>query len=157
PDGRRFSIGADGHNGQLYQNVSKLLSADGKLPGGPPPPSHAPGNPKARAYFAAHPADLNLYWGRNPHFVFFRAVEKAGGGKYGPLVTGRSVAVDEARVPLGALLFVRAQKPVVDGGAVSGWQPFTRVMLAQDTGAGIRGQRMDLYFGDDDYALAAAQ
>jgi membrane-bound lytic murein transglycosylase len=30
-------------------------------------------------------------------------------------------------------------------------------MMAQDTGAGIRGQRMDLYFGDDDYALAAAQ
>jgi membrane-bound lytic murein transglycosylase len=58
---------------------------------------------------------------------------------------------------MGALVFVKAQKPVVDGGAITGWAPFTRVMLAQDTGAGIRGQRMDLYFGDDDYALAAAQ
>jgi membrane-bound lytic murein transglycosylase A len=157
PDGGKLQLGADGHNGQPYQNVSKLLIADGKLPGGPPPPTQQPGNPKARAYFAAHPADLNVYWGRNPHFVFFRRVEQAGGGKYGPLVTGRSVAVDAEKVPMGALLFVRAQKPVVEGSAVTGWTPFTRVMLAQDTGAGIRGQRMDLFFGDDPYAQVAAQ
>lgn len=157
PDGAMLPVGSDGHNGQPYQNVSKLLIADGKLPAGPAPPSHAPGNPKARAYFAAHPNDLNVYWGRNPHFVFFRRVDKAGGGRFGALVGGRSVAVDEARVPMGALLFVKAQKPIVDGGAITGWQPMTRVMVAQDTGAGIRGQRMDLYFGEDDYALAAAQ
>jgi membrane-bound lytic murein transglycosylase A len=157
PDGKMLPVGSDGHNGQAYQNVSKLLIADNRLPSGPPPPSHAPGNPKARAYFATHPADLNVYWGRNPHFVFFRGVDKAGGGKYGALVNNRSVAVDAERVPMGALLFVRAQKPVVAGGAITGWEPFSRVMLAQDTGAGIRGQRMDLYFGDDDYALAAAQ
>ncbi len=157
PDGRVFPVGSDGHNGQPYQNVSKLLIADGKLPAGPAPPSHAPGNPKARAYFAAHPAELNAYWGRNPHFVFWKSVAKAGGGKFGALVAGRSVAVDESRVPMGALLFVRAQKPIVDGGAITGWQPMTRVVVAQDTGAGIRGQRMDVYFGDDDYALAAAQ
>jgi membrane-bound lytic murein transglycosylase A len=157
PDGKLLHLGSDGHNGHPYQNVSKLLIADGKLPGGPPPPSHQPGNPKARAYFAAHPADLDVYWGRNPHFVFFKPVEKAGGGKFGTLIGGRSAAVDADRVPLGALLFVRTQKPVVAAGTVTGWQPFSRVMLAHDTGAGIRGQRMDLYFGDDDYALAAAQ
>jgi membrane-bound lytic murein transglycosylase A len=157
PDGRLLPLGSDGHNGQPYQNVSKLLIADGKLPPGPPPPSHAPGNPKARAYFAAHPADLDVYWGRNPHFVYFRVVAHAGGGPFGALVAGRSAAVDTSRVPLGALLFVRAQRPVVDGGAISGWQPLERVMLAQDSGAGIRGQRMDIYFGDDDYALAAAR
>jgi membrane-bound lytic murein transglycosylase A len=157
PDGARLPIGSDGNNGQPYQNVSKLLIADGKLPSGPPPPSHQPGNPKARAYFAAHPAELNAYWGKNAHFVFFRRVDKAGGGKYGPLVNGRSVAVDADRVPMGALLFVRAQKPIVSDAAVTGWTPFMRVMLAQDTGAGIRGQRMDLFFGDDSYAQVAAQ
>ncbi|MDB4965996.1 MAG: transglycosylase [Myxococcales bacterium] len=157
PDGKMMPVGSDGHNGQAYQNVSKLLIADNRLPSGPPPPSHAPGNPKARAYFASHPADLNVYWGKNPHFVFFRSVDKAGGGRYGALVNNRSVAVDAERVPMGSLLFVRAQKPIVANGTITGWEPFSRVMLAQDTGAGIRGQRMDLYFGDDDYALAAAQ
>jgi membrane-bound lytic murein transglycosylase A len=157
PDGARLNVGSDGHNGQTYQNVSKLLIADGRLPGGPPPVSHQPGNPKARAYFASHPADLNVYWGKNPHFVFFRRVDKAGGGKFGALIAGRSVAIDESQVPMGALLFVKAQRPVVENGQITGWQPFTRVVLGQDTGAGIRGQRMDMYFGDDDYALAAAQ
>jgi len=61
-------------------------------------------------------------------------------------------------VPMGSLIFVRAQKPSIDNtGAIIGWQPMTRVVLAQDTGAGIRGQRMDVYFGEDDLALAAAQ
>jgi len=59
---------------------------------------------------------------------------------------------------MGSLLFVRAQKPSIDNtGAIIGWQPMTRVVLAQDTGAGIRGQRMDVFFGNDDLALAAAQ
>jgi membrane-bound lytic murein transglycosylase A len=157
PDGRRFPVGSNGHNGHPYQNVSRLLLADHRLPAGPPPPTHAPGNPKARAYFAAHPAELAVYWGRNPHFVFFRSVPQAGGGRFGALVAGRSVAVDTGQVPMGALVFVRAHKPIVAAGAITGWEPLSRVMLAQDTGAGIRGQRMDLYFGDDDYALVAAQ
>jgi membrane-bound lytic murein transglycosylase len=157
PDGSKLAVGSDGNNGQPYQNVSKLLQADGRLPPGPAPATQLPGNPKARAYFAAHPAELNVYWGKNAHFVFFRKVEKAGGGKFGPLVAGRSVAVDAERVPMGALLFVKVQRPVVDNGAVTSWTPMARVMLAQDTGAGIRGQRMDLFFGDDDYARVAAQ
>ena len=107
PDGRTFPVGSDGHNGQPYQNVSKLLIADGKLPPGPPPPSHAPGNPKARAYFAAHPADLDAYWGRNPHFVFFQ--ERRQGGRRQvwrarrrALGRRRRVARADGRAPLRA-------------------------------------------------------
>ena len=35
PTGALFPVGSDGHNGQTYQNVSKLLIADGRLPPGP--------------------------------------------------------------------------------------------------------------------------
>src|SRR5262249_35216609 len=94
---------------------------------------------------------------KNAHFVFFRRVDKAGNGPFGPLVTGRSVAVDAERVPLGALLYVRAYKPAVTNGAVRAWEPLARGMSSEDTGAGIAGQRMDLYSGEDDYALVAAQ
>jgi peptidoglycan lytic transglycosylase A len=72
PDGNLYQVGSDGHNGHPYQNVSKLLVADRKLPGGAAPASNQPGNPKARRYFSEHPEDLNVYWGRNPHFVYFR-------------------------------------------------------------------------------------
>jgi peptidoglycan lytic transglycosylase A len=157
PDGRMFPVGSDGHNGHPYQNVSKLLAADHKLAAGPAPASSSPGNPKARAYFAAHPEDLNVYWSKNPHFVYFRQVAKAGGGKHGALTPGRSIAIDEAHVPMGALLYIRAQKPVVSGGQITGWEPMQRIVLGQDTGAGIKGQRIDVYMGEDDYALAAAQ
>jgi membrane-bound lytic murein transglycosylase A len=160
PDGSRLPLGTDGHNGQPYQNVSKLLIADGRLAAGvpqQPSPHGQPGNPKARAFFATHPGELERYWGRNAHFVFFKRAAAAGSGQFGALVAGRSVAVDVERVPMGALLFVRAYRPVVTNGAVTGWAPLQRVMVAQDTGAGIRGQRMDLYFGEDAYAQVAAQ
>lgn len=157
PDGKKLAVGTDGHNGLPYQNVSKLLIQDRKLPAGPAPPATRPGNPKARQYFAEHPEELNRYWARNPHFVFWRTVETAGGGRFGALTPNRSIAVDFERVPVGAVLWVKTQKPVVEAGQVTGWAPMERVVLGQDTGAGIRGARIDVYFGDDDYALTAAQ
>jgi membrane-bound lytic murein transglycosylase A len=157
PDGRALAIGTDGHNGHPYTNVSKLLLADGKLAPGPPPPATQPGNPKARRYFAEHPGELDRYWARNPHFVFFRPSEGPA-GPLGPLTPGRSIAVDPALVPLGSALLLCAHKPRVAPGAavVSGWEPFCRLVVAADVGAGIRGPgRVDLYFGDDDYAQVA--
>jgi membrane-bound lytic murein transglycosylase A len=157
PDGRALIVGTDGHNGHPYTNVSKLLLADGKLAPGPAPPANRPGNPKARRYFAEHPGELERYWGKNPHFVFFRASDGPA-GPLGPLTASRSVAVDPATVPLGSALLLCARKPVVAPGAatVASWQPFCRLVVAADVGAGIRGPgRVDLYFGDDDYALVA--
>jgi membrane-bound lytic murein transglycosylase A len=134
-----------------------MLFADGKLEPGPAPPSLQPGFPKARAFFASHPGELDVYWAKNPHYVFFRATEHAGSGRLGALTAGRSIAVDEAHVPLGTVLYIRAQRPIVEGGRVTGWQPMARVVLGQDTGAAIKGQRMDVYMGEDDYALVCAQ
>ncbi len=158
-DGKMIHIGADGHNGMAYQNVSKLLAADGKMPGGPPPATDKPGNPKARKYFTEHPADLNVYWGKNPHFVYFKLSPHGGGGKLGALTPHRSIAIDPAIVPFGAVMFIRTQKPLVDAeNKVIGYQPYTRVVLAQDAGAGIKGPgRIDVYYGEDEYAQVAAQ
>ncbi len=157
-DGQTIHIGADGHNGMAYQNVSKLLAADGKMPSGPAPVTTKPGNPKARKYFTEHPAELNVYWSKNPHFVYFKRSAHGGGGKLGALTPGRSIAIDPAFVPFGAALFIRAQKPVIADGQVTGFVPYTRVVLGQDTGAGIKGAgRIDVYFGEDAYAQQAAQ
>jgi membrane-bound lytic murein transglycosylase A len=157
PDGRRYPIGTDGQNGHPYVNVTRLIAADGKLPHGPMPPSSQPGSPRVRAFFAAHPDELNAYWAKNPHFVYFKPVERAGRGRLGTLTPGRSIAVDEAQVPLGALMYIRTQRPIVENGQVTGWQPMSRVVLGQDTGAAIKGSRIDVYMGDDDYALVCAQ
>lgn len=157
PDGTMFAVGADGHNGMTYQNVSKLLAADGKMPSGPPPVTDKPGNPKARKYFTEHPAELNVYWSKNPHFVWFKKALKAGSGRLGPLTPNRSIAIDPAHIPFGTALWIKAKKPTWDGTKLTGMAPFSRVVLGQDTGAGIKGpQRIDVYWGEDAYAQVAS-
>ena len=78
----------------------------------------------------------------NPAYVFFRELPADGPGPLGtqgvPLTPQRSLAVDPAHLPLGAPLYA----------AVSGTQPFARLMLAQDTGGAIQGPlRVDVYEG----------
>ena len=145
-DGQIFSVGTDGHNNRAYSNVSKLLLDDGRLPKGPPPPTRKPGNPKARAYFTAHPEELARYWGKNPHFVYFKQVARAGGGKLGPLTGGRSIAVDPTVYPLGVIMLLRPSRGFVGGDGTP-----ARLAVAMDTGAAIKGPgRVDVYFGDDE-------
>ncbi len=145
PDGQIFPLGTEGHNGRAYTNVSKLLIADGKLAPGPAPASNKPGSPKARAYFAAHPDELARYWGRNPHYVFFKPVAQAGGGKLGPLTGGRSIAVDPSVYPLGMVMLLRPSHGFAGGDGTP-----ARLVVSMDTGAAIKGAgRIDVYFGDD--------
>ena len=145
PDGSIFAVGTDGHNGRPYTNVSKLLADDGRLPKGPPPPTTKPGNPKARAFFAAHPDQLRVYWARNPHYVFWKRVQGAGGGKLGMLTGGRSLAVDPTIYPLGSILLTRPLRGFPGGNGTP-----ARLAIAMDTGAAIKGPgRIDVYFGDD--------
>ena len=119
--------------------------ADGRLPPGPAPATAKPGNPKVRAWFAQHPDELDRYWGRNPHFVYFKQVAQAGGGKLGPLTGGRAIAVDPAVYPLGAILLLRPQRGFAAGDGTP-----ARIVVAMDTGAAIKGPgRIDVYFGDD--------
>jgi membrane-bound lytic murein transglycosylase A len=154
-DGTQIKITSDGHNGQQYQNVSKLLMADNKIPANQVTPL---GMTRARKYFMDHPSELWIYWARNPHFVFFKEVTgAAASGKFGQLTAGRSLAVDPAFIPLGAAVWFHTKKPVVANNAIASWQPYGRVALGQDTGSGIKGAgRVDVFYGSGDYAMAAA-
>src|SRR5262249_19594136 len=97
-DGSTIKVTSDGHNGQPYTNVSKLLLAANKIPANQVTPL---GMTRARKYFQDHPSELWVYWARNPHFVFFKEVSgAAASGKFGELTAGRSLAVDPAFIPL---------------------------------------------------------
>jgi membrane-bound lytic murein transglycosylase A len=158
-DGSWTAIGSDGHNGHPYQNVGKLVAADGKIPKDQQTPV---GMTRARKYFIDHPAELALYWAKNPHYVFFKEKDGKGGaasGRFGPLTAGRSLAVDPEHVPLGAAVWFRTDMPRIDEKAnrVAEWISYGRVALGQDTGAGIKGAgRVDVFFGTGDYAQAAS-
>ena len=154
PDNTSINVGSEGHNGQTYSNVSKLLLADNKIPKTQVTPV---GMTRARKYFIDHPAELPGYWGKNPHFVFFKETNRRGGGKFGELVPGRSLAVDPSMVPLGLATWIRTDKPAIAANKVQSWVSFGRVAMAQDTGAGIIGAgRVDVFFGTGEYAEQAA-
>lgn len=159
-DNTYIAVSADGNNGHPYQNVSKLLIADNKIPKDQVTPI---GITRARKYFMDHPDQLWLYWAKNPHYVFFK--EKAGGGqggaasgKFGTLTPGRSLAIDPNQIPIGAAVWFRTDMPQIVDNKVARWVSYGRVALGQDTGAGIKGPgRVDVFFGTGEYAQQASQ
>jgi membrane-bound lytic murein transglycosylase A len=90
----------------------------------------------------------------DPSYVFFQAAPADGGGPVGalgvPLTATRSIAVDPRSTPLGAPVFIEAER---DDSA----EPLRRLMIAQDTGGAIRGAlRADFFWGTGPQAGAQA-
>lgn len=153
-EGGELNLTPDGHNGQPYQNPLKLASRDGVVPASQ---STAPGQSRSQAFFRQNPEVLRKYWAQDPHFVFFKETPLRGSGRFGQLVAGRSVAVDASQIPLGAVLWLRSELATAKAGDSSQFSPIARLVLAQDTGAAIRGLgRIDLFVGSGPAAQLAA-
>ena len=158
PTGASFPSAPTGTTGRPIRTCRSCCIADKQLPPGPAPPSHAPGNPKARAYFAAHPARPRRLLGAQPAL---RVLSQRGEGgrrqvrraRRRALGRRRRIARADGRAPLRARAEADRRRRRHHRLAADD----ARSCSAQDTGAGIRGQRMDVYFGEDDVALAAAQ
>ncbi len=122
--------------------------ASSPRPGGGSPPAAARPAPPARDNPGRAPEAF--YAGRvssatDPSYVFFREIPDSALGPVGalgvPLTAGRSLAVDPRTTPLGAPVFISAQRP---GAPAS----VNRLMVAQDTGGAIRGAvRADYFWG----------
>jgi membrane-bound lytic murein transglycosylase A len=153
-EGGEINLTPDGHNGHPYVNPLKLASRDGVVPRDQPT---APGQSRSQAFFRQHPEVLQKYWEQDAHFVFFKETPLRGSGRFGQLVTGRSIAVDATDVPLGALLWLRSEVATAAVGEAGSFAPIARLVLAQDTGAAIRGRgRIDLFVGSGPTAQVAA-
>ena len=153
-DGNEINLTTDGHNGHPYQNPLRLLVRDHRIPNDFPT---EPGQSKTQAFIKAHPEVLREYWGKNPHFVFFKETPLRGTGKFGELVAGRSVAIDPKHVPMGALLLLRTQVAAQTEDPAITSKRIARLVLAQDTGSAIVGPgRVDLFVGSGEEARVAA-
>lgn len=149
PDGRIIRIGYDGQNGRDYVAIGRLLIDQGRLERG------KAGMREIIAWLRANPAEAPAILNANPSKIFFRELKGDGPvGAMGAAVTPNvSVAADPAFIPLGAPLLVDT---MLTGPAT----PFTRLMVAQDTGGAIKGaNRIDLFLGPgaDAAAIAGAQ
>jgi len=115
---------------------------------------------KGRAYLRDHPEKVRDVMTRNRRYTFFRLEDikdpEAGPeGTYGlPLVGWRSIAIDNALVPMGALAFMSVTTPDVnDRGELLGRKQDRRFVFCQDTGGAIKGPaRVDFFAGNGEKA-----
>ena len=144
PDGNVLRLNYDGHNGQPYVPVGRLLIERGQVP------REQMSMDRIRAFMEADPAAGRALRRENPSFVFFRAVPLAAGeGALGAqgvgLTAGRSIAVDRELHTYGTPIFIDARLPLRGEAADT---PFQHLMIAQDTGSAIVGPaRADIFFG----------
>lgn len=148
PDGtvRRISYAAK--SGQRFTGAGRVLAELDEIP------LEKVTMQSIRAWFRENPARVNEILWRNRSYIFFREapVDDAALGPVAaakvPLTPGRSIAVDRLLHTFGTPFFIDA--PTVK--AFDG-KPFSRLMIAQDTGSAILGPaRGDLFAGSGDAA-----
>ncbi len=143
-DGGVLRLGVAGSNGHKFLGIGKILKDEGRLEGDTSMPA-------IRAWLKGHPDQGRELLARNPRYIFY-AVNPGDGplGTEGVALTPeRSLAVDARFIPLGAPVWL----DTVD----SAGRPLRRLMVAQDTGAAIKGPvRGDVFWGSGDAAFEAA-
>lgn len=147
PDGRSARIGYDADNGLPYRSIGAELIARGELD------RHKASWPNIRIWMERNPAKAKKLLAVNRRYIFFREITGDGpiGSQGVALTPGRSLAVDVGFIPLGVPLWLDTTWPGDKD------RPLRRVMIAQDTGAAIKGPvRGDFFWGTGDAALAFA-
>lgn len=145
PDGDVLRLNYDGHNGQTYTPIGRILVDQGTVP------REKISMDTIRAYISNDPEAGRALMRQNKSYVFFRVAKElkkddgAVGGQGLPLTAGRSIAVDRALHVYGTPFYIDAKLPI-DGEAPT--TPFRKLMIAQDTGSAIIGPaRADIFFG----------
>jgi len=153
-DGSSRAISFGSSNGLDYHSLGKLFVDENIMS------KEEVNIPSIRDYFQNHPEQISRMLYHNPRYIFFK-----WGDNHGPrgslstiLTPGRSIAIDQSVLPVGALGYLVSNKPVLNSlGAIDHWRLFGRFVLPQDSGAAIKGAgRVDLFWGSGHYAETAA-
>jgi membrane-bound lytic murein transglycosylase A len=141
PDGSIVRIGYDGQNGREYVGIGRLLRERGILPAG------GANMESIKAWLRANPEAGKALMRENLSYIFFKELSGAPLGALGLPVTPRtSAAADPLFVPLGAPVFLSADRPEANG-----------LWIAQDTGGAIKGpNRIDTFWGAGEEAVRTA-
>jgi membrane-bound lytic murein transglycosylase A len=143
-DGSTVWLEFSGKNGRAYRGVGGVLKSMGEL--------SAPGSGTMqgiRKWFVDNPTKFDEVVDQSHSFVFFSESKQPGavGSQMVILTAERSMAIDRAFVAHGTPIWVQTRAPVV---GKTGSEPWTKLLVAQDTGGGILGAvRGDIYWGDD--------
>ncbi|MBN8532422.1 MAG: MltA domain-containing protein [Alphaproteobacteria bacterium] len=142
-NGGVMRVGYAGNNGRSYVSLGKVMQERGLMEPG------TISSPSIKAWLRANPERAAQVMQENPRYVFFRERESGGGeGPHGslgvPLTPERSAAVDETLVPDGSPVYIVTRLPDTPQGKRA---PYTRLMMAQDRGGGVKDGHIDIFFG----------
>ncbi len=143
PDGSERRVGYAMSNGRDFTGIGRLLLDAGKIP------RSQASMQGIRDWLRANPVEGREFMERNARFIFFRWIDGDGpiGAQGVALTAGRSIAVDPHFVPYGMPVFLDTTWP-------GETRPLRRLMVAQDTGAAIKGPlRADFFWGTGEKAL----
>lgn len=149
PDGSSRAVLYDGKNHHPYTALGKVMRERGLLP------PDGISMQSIRAWFAKNPESKEKLLNINARYVFFRLDEDKGSlGSMGRILSPQvSVAVDQSVLPNGLTTFMGLRIPDEQGHPT---EPFTGLMLPQDSGGAIRKHRVDLFFGNGEKAAHCA-
>ncbi|MBV7380088.1 murein transglycosylase A [Maritimibacter dapengensis] len=143
PDGSSLRLGFGGHNGHTFKSLGDELVRRGVYD------KHQVSAAVIKNWVRRNPTEGRGLLSHNPSYVFFVKREhlqpESGpvGAMNRAITAHRTLAVDPAFTPLGAPVWIEKE----------GAQPFSRLMVAQDTGSRIKGaQRADIFWGTGDLA-----
>lgn len=155
PDGSIRSIHYAGSNGREYSSIGKLMVDQGIME------LAEVTMPRIREYIQLHPEQMKPILHHNEKYIFFswaKTNDHPKGSTGANLTPGRSIAIDQATLPMGTIAYLTTRQPVVDKyGKVISWKSFQRFVMPQDSGSAIKGAgRADIFWGNDKYAKIAA-
>ncbi|MBQ7412705.1 MAG: MltA domain-containing protein [Alphaproteobacteria bacterium] len=144
PDGE-IHLGFAGSNNRTFTGIGQILKEENLL--------EEVGHSmiQMRAWLKAHPDRARQLMAQNDRYIFFREIqgETPIGTAGVPLTPGHSVAVDKSYIPMQTPMWLVTTDP--EG------EPIRMLVVAQDTGAAIKGGiRADYFFGHGEEAFSLA-
>ena len=145
PSGEVIHLGYAGNNGYTFTGIGQILIDEGVDTG------TTRSMPAIRDWLQAHPVEASKLMRKNKRYIYFREIQ--GETPYGTagvvLTPERSVAVDTTYIPMHTMMFLNTTTP--DGA------PIQKMVVAQDTGAAIKGGiRADYFWGHGEQAFENA-
>ena len=145
PDGEVIHLGFAGSNGRKFSGLGAIMMSMGI------DQENARSMPNIREWALANPRKAHELMMKNDRFIFFKEIhgETPIGSAGIPLTPERSLAVDTDYIPMHTPMWLETTTP-------DGW-PLKQLMVAQDTGAAIKGGiRADFFWGYGENAFVTA-
>jgi membrane-bound lytic murein transglycosylase A len=142
-EGGTLSLGFDGSNNLPYTAIGNTLVEMGVLQ------KDKVTWPAIRDWLKRNPTRGRDVMRKNERYIFFKDTKTASAtGSEGVVLTAqRSLAVDTMFTPYGTPVWIETVRPVT--GKPNATEPYRHLMVAQDSGAAIKGPaRGDVFFGN---------